>query len=351
MLPGPTGLVKPLLLLGWILFSALLFVAALTDKLSNLKAIVYSLIVLGVYSAWSTGAFRYLFLGSITGVNLSTKLKGSLIQYASSLWYLTVFIPLFFIGKYTGFDKSIYLLILSMLSLLAALTFYKRIRLITDTPSTKLSSAAQGYAELEGKVQLYDGEITRGPDKELPTMLWYAKNLVSSSTGFILVDEKGRATIDPKDAEVITPRYYYSGHSYDAIYPNETIYVLGYLETLKKHRTEFERNALISSKIAQWKQNRFHFLDMFDRNRDGKIDDSEMANARDTANKHVDQHLEELYEQPATHVISKPEDGRPFLLSSIHPKTLIKRYKLALFLHLFIWVYASILVITMNAYF
>lgn len=351
MLPGPTGLTKPLILLVWFIFSALLFAASLTGKLSNQKAIAYSLLVLAIYFVWSSGLYRFFLFGSTPGVNIATKVKGFLIRFASSFWYLSVFVPLFFIDSASRHEKSIYMLLISLASLTAAYNLYRRIRLIEDTASTQLSSAAQGYAELEGTVKLYDGEVTRGPDREMPTMLWYSKHLFSSSTGFLLEDEKGRCTIDPRDAEVITPRYTYNSQTYDAIYPNEKIYVLGYLETLKKHRTEYERNALISKKISEWKQNRFNFLDMFDSNHDGKIDDTEMDQARDTAHKHVDRHLEEVYQQPATHVISKPADGRPFILSSVHPELLIKRYRIAQYIHLAAWAYLSILVLAMQANF
>ncbi len=349
MLPGPTGLTKPFIILAWFLFSVLLFAASLTGRLSNQKAILYSLLVLAIYFVWSSGLYRYLLFGSVPGVNIATKIKGFLIRFSSSFWYLILFTPFLIIEDRQA--KSIYLLVLVIFSLFAAISLYRRIRLIEDTASTQLSYAAQGYAELEGIVKLYDGEVTRGPDRELPTMLWYSKHMVSSSTGFILEDEKGRCTIDPRDAEVITPRYTYNSQTYDAIYPNEKIYVLGYLETLKKHRTFYEQNALVSKKVAEWKQNRFNFLDMFDRNHDGKIDDAEMDQARDTAQKHVDRHLEEIYQQPATHVVSKPGDGRPFIISSIHPDDLIKKYKRALIAHLFSWGYLSILVLAMQAKF
>jgi hypothetical protein len=275
-------------------------------------------------------------------------MKGSLIRFSSSLFYGVLFFGLFFFNETTRYEKAVYMSILALLSLIWAITLFARIRLIEDTCSTQLSSAAQGYTELEGKVRLYDNETTRGPHKELPTMLWYGKNMFSSSAGFILEDDKGRCTIDPRDAEVITPRYHYNEHSYDAIYPGETIYVLGYLETLKKHRTEYERRGLISTQIVKWKKNEFQFLDYFDKNHDGRIDELEMATAVDTAISFVDRSLEEVYQQPATHSIYRPEDGRPFILSSIHPDKLVVTYKRALTIHIFIWLTLSIFVIAMQ---
>ncbi len=288
----------------------------------------------------------------LTGSGFISKLKGIFFSFSSSFYYILFFIlctPVFLITTSYIYQKSVFFGVIAIMSAICAKSLYNRIRLIEDTPSTSLSSAAQGYAEIEGKVRLYDDEIVRGPNMDLPVMVWYGKDMQSSTAGFILEDEKGRCTIDPNDAEVITPRYNYSGHSYNAIYPGETIYVLGYLETLNKHRTEYERNALIGKKISNWKRNRYRFLDLFDTDKDGKIDDSEMAFARENATRLVDEDLEEVYQAPATHVISRPDDGRPFLLSSIHPDKLLKRYKISLWIHLFIWIYLSILVLAMQA--
>lgn len=350
MLPGPSGLFRPLLGIVWVGYLVLLLAATLTNKLSLSQAIVQVIVVSTIYLAWSTGAYHYFFSSDfhVSGASILTKTKGKLLRFASSLFYILLFVPLFFINSDDRFQKALYLAILAVLSLIWALSLYRRVRLIEDTASTQLSSAAQGYAELEGKVRLYDNETVRGPCKEMPIMAWFSKHMISSTSGFILEDEKGRCTIDPRDAEVITPNYRYNDHSYNAIYPGETIYVLGYLETLNKHRSEYERQGLISKQMVEWKQNRFRFLDYFDKNHDDDIDENEMELARNTATDLIDRKLETVYQAPATHVISSPSDGRPFILSSVHPKKLIKTYKISVLIHTFIWIYLSILVLAMQ---
>ncbi len=348
MLPGPSGLLKYYLWFAWFVYSALLLAATLTGITSVEKAIFYSVTSLLLYLSWSTGFYTYIFSASNQSASIFTKTKGLLIRFSSSLVYGVLFLGFFFFDETTRYEKALYMTVLALLSLIWAITLFSRIRLIEDTCSTQLGSAAQGYAELEGKVRLYDGESVRGPHKELPIMLWYGKNMFSSSAGFILEDEKGSCTIDPRDAEVITPRYHFNEHSYDAIYPEEKIYVLGYLETLKKHRTEYERRGLIRSQLVNWKQNQFKFLNYFDNNHDGKIDEGEMANAVSTATKLIDNNLEEVYQQPATHTIYRPDDGRPFILSSIHPENLVVTYKRALSIHLIIWLTLSIFVLAMQ---
>lgn len=351
MLSGPDGLFKPLVSLMWVAYTALLIMAVFTGKLGFDKALLQFSILALLYLSWISGIFQLTLSNDffITSSGALTKLKGKLIAFGSSFFYIILFLPFFLIDSESRYLRAICLTFMVLLSFAWALSFFKRIRLIEDTAPTKLSSAAQGYAELEGKVRLYDNETARGPSPEMPVMVWYAKHMISSTAGFILEDEKGRCTIDPRDAEVITPNYRYNDHSYKAIYPGETIYVLGYLETLNKHRTEYERNALISSQVAKWKQNRFSFLDMFDKNHDGKVDETEMSLARDTATNNVDQKLERIYQEPSTHVISNPSDGRPFILSSIHPEKLLKKYKIAFLIHSAIWIYSAVLILAMQA--
>lgn len=342
---GPNLLLKPLIGMVALGYITLLIIAIFMGNLSFSKALFQDSIVILLYLVWYY-AFSNFEASSSRPI---IRLKGTYYRFCSSFFCVLLGIPYFFLmDPDHRYEKAVYLVVLSIICFLFAISLYKRIRLIENTAPTFLSSAAQGYTELKGKVRLYDHEVARGPHLDLPIMVWYDSGLKSSTAGFILEDQKGRCTIDPQDAEVITPRYSYNGHSYNAIYPDETIYVLGYLETLNKHRTEHEKNSLIGKKISNWKQQQFHFLELFDSNKDGKIDDSEMKQARDRASILVDEDLEEIYQAPATHVISHPTDGRPFLLSSIHPDKLLKKYKISLWIHTFIWIYLSILVLAMQ---
>ena len=276
------------------------------------------------------------------------RLKGRLIVFISSFTYLLLLVAVFFYPADNRYDKAQFMAILSILSLAWAIILYRRVRLIEDTLTTGLDSAAQGYAELEGKVSLYEDETTRGLHIDLPPMVWYRKGFTESGAGFILDDGYGLCTVDPREAEVITPRYLYNSLHYNAIYPGETIYALGNLETLKKHLSDYERDGLIHSKVVEWKKNQNQFLDYFDQDKDGIINDSEMASAKDAAQRDVDAEMEHRYQQPATHVVSTPEDGRPFILSSIHPDDLLRRYSRAIVVHLIVWIYLSVLVLAMQ---
>lgn len=300
--------------------------------------------------AWTIGLYQYLFSFLSTGSNIPTQMKGLLIRFICSLFYLVLVLGLFV------FDDKInivrYMTALSLFSLVWAFVLYRRIRLIEDTPHSTLNSAAQGYAVLTGEVSLYDNEVIRAPHRELPVMVWYRKFLYISSAGFLLHDERSDSfcTIDPRDAEVITPYYHFGTYSYFAIYPHETIYVIGELQTLSKQRNEIERKGLVSSKIVDWKRHPIRFLNYFDKDGNGIVDDAEMAVVRQSASRIVDEELEEVYLQPANHVVSRPSDGRPFILSSIHPDELITRYQRAKLLHLVVWFVLTIFIFAMQTY-
>ncbi len=332
----PSAMFKPLFIMAWIGMSIIALVGVLMGDLSLAKAGLISASGAVILVLINTGFFKYLYYININ-TSFPIQLKGVLISFISSYIYPFTFLLLFFVGTSSRDIFALYLVFVSLMSMLFALILFRRIRLIDDTPSTYLSSAAQGYAELEGVVTLYENEVVRGPNQDLPVMVWYRKYFLTSSAGFILEDSKGRCTINPRDAEVITPLYHYIGILYRAIYPNETVYVLGYLETLSKQRTEEERKSLVRQKLVGWKRNQFKFLNYFDKNNDRKIDEIEMKTAKNAAERNINEVLEEVYLEPATHTISAPEDGRPFLLSSIHPDELVIKYKRAMIFHFLAW--------------
>ncbi len=344
---GSSGIVKPILWFLWFDLVVILIIYVFKGQLSIEGAAFRGIAVLASILAWTIGLHQYLFSFLTPSSTLSTQLKSLLIRFISSLLYLVLFFGIFFFEKGDRYNKAQYIIILSILSLAWAFLLYRRIRFLEDTSHSSLNSAAQGYAVLKGKVSLYQNEVVRGPHRELPTMVWYRKYLYTSSAGFLLNDGKGICTVDPRDAEVITPRHHYGSQAYYAIYPDETIYVLGQLETLSKQRNEHERKALVTSKIVEWKRHPVRFLDYFDRNNDGAIDESEMTQVRNSAERTVDNSLEEIYQAPASHVISRPTDDRPFIISSIHPDDLLTRYKRAMIFHFSIWIVLTVFALVM----
>lgn len=344
---GSSGIVKPILWFLWFDLVVILIIYVFKGQLSIESAAFRGIAVLASILAWTIGLHQYIFSFFTPNSTLSTQLKSLVIRFISSLLYLVLFLGIFFFDKGDRYNKAQFIIVLSLLSLVWAFLLYRRIRFLEDTSHSSLNSAAQGYAVLTGKVSLYENEVVRGPHRELPAMVWYRKYLYTSSAGFLLNDGKGICTVDPRDAEVITPRHHYGSEAYYAIFPHEKIYVLGQLETLSKQRNEHERKALVTSKIVEWKRHPVRFLDYFDRNNDGAIDESEMTQVRNSAERTVDNSLEEIYQAPASHVISRPADGRPFIISSIHPDELLTRYKRAMIFHFSIWIILTVFALVM----
>lgn len=337
-----------LLTMLWIGFITILLVNLLYGSLSLTQVGLYVLAAAFFQLILSTGLVQLLFFEE-TVPNILIQLKRILFSFSSSFFYPLLILGVFIFDKTQRFEKSAYLLLIVLFSLFWFLILLKRIRLIEDTSIATLNSGAQGYSVIKGNVSLYDDEHIRGPGLDFPVMIWYRKVFRTSSSGFILNDERGSCTVDPRNAEVIAPPRQYNGHSFHAIYPKDEVYIIGLLETLSKHHTEFERKSLIASKLIEWKRAHLKFLNYFDSNNDGKIDDQEMGTARDSAKRMIENQLESTYIEPATHTIYNPSDSRPFIISSIHPDKLVVRYKRAMLFHLSIWITLSIFIIAMQA--
>lgn len=94
----------------------------------------------------------------------------------------------------------------------------KRARLLEDTPTTKIRSAAQGYVELNGEQQMLRNDTSFTYISHTPCT-WYRYTIEffdkkngwrliehgSSSQLFMISDGTGVCIIDPQDAEISTP--------------------------------------------------------------------------------------------------------------------------------------------------
>jgi len=105
---------------------------------------------------------------------------------------------------------------LAVAAFVYAFIFLQRVRVIEDTPTAKIRSAAQGYGELSGMAQLMDGAPIVAPLTG-KTCAWFRYKVEkmgdkhthvvdsgSSDELFLLVGRTGRCVIDPEGATVIT---------------------------------------------------------------------------------------------------------------------------------------------------
>lgn len=118
-------------------------------------------------------------------------------------------------------DLQIFMAVLSVVFGILFFSFwktYRKLRIITDTPTSNIASAAQGFVELKGI-----GELLPGPEIHSPysgrKCLWYeckmerkvergdktnwkTEERLTSEELFQLVDETGNCVIVPEGAEV-----------------------------------------------------------------------------------------------------------------------------------------------------
>ena len=267
-----------------------------------------------------------------------------LIAFSSSLIYpALVGVVLYFTSTS---NLTFVLCLFSVTSLAASLLLFQRYRTLCDTPTSMLSSAAQGYVSLIVKAMPVPGTISPGP-LDLPPVVWFKRLSVTSSEYFILEDDLGHCTIDPKDAEIITPLHDRQQKWFRGIFPGEIVYVLGMISSTSYHRTDAQKRSATLGLLSKWKNDQYTLLNRFDKDGNGKIDSQELLLARDAAEQVIEGELDFEYQQINTHNIDKPKDFRPLIISSIPIESLLKKYYRGSLIHLFIWVLFSTLTITL----
>jgi hypothetical protein len=259
--------------------------------------------------------------------------RGGLMNLAAApgfaLWWVGV---CYWLYRYSHHPQ--WLLLPATLSLLFALGLFRRYRLIVDTPTSRLSSGAQGYVELKGKAALPDGEGFRGLP-HLPVTVWLPGYVEDEP--FVLDDGKGRCLLYPRQAEIVTRPGDTHFSWLKAIYPGQTLYVLGELQTLRGDNMPINRRERLAAVLADWKHDQHQLLQNFDANGNGQIDPDEWLAVRQAAERWVEDDLREQQRAPGTHVMVGATAGQLFLITNILPEKLAVRYRWAALLHLFCW--------------
>ncbi|MBO0612185.1 MAG: hypothetical protein RL122_1230 [Pseudomonadota bacterium] len=227
-----------------------------------------------------------------------------------------------------------WLLLPATLSLWFALGLFRRYRLIVDTPTSRLSSGAQGYVELQGKAALPDGESCRGLP-HLPVTVWLPGYI--DAAPFVLDDGKGQCLLYPAHAEIVTRPADTHFSWLKAIYPGQTLYVLGELYTQRGDNLPLERRERVAAVLAEWKRDRHQLLHNFDADGNGQIDAEEWQTVRQAAEQWVNDDIREQQRAPGTHLMDGARTGQLFLITNILPATLAARYRWAAWLHLTVW--------------
>ena len=227
----------------------------------------------------------------------------------------------------------------------------RRRRVMEDTPTARIRSAAQGYVELIGTAHGPDlplfSPISRAPcawyrfkierrKNEGSNSGWEIEQRGESDVQFWLDDETGRCIVDPDHAEVraLTRRtwvgataqvvpgtsgevtmYGDGDHRYteELILPGQELYALGWFTSLSPLQGSAGDD--VRDRVAAWKADPQQRR-AFDANGDGQLDMAEFERLRAEAIAAVETERRERAAQPQTHVLRKPPDGRLFLLTT-----------------------------------
>lgn len=249
----------------------------------------------------------------------------------------------------------------------AAFVYLRRARLIEDTPTSRVRSAALGYCELEGEAATMAGEPILAP-LTLTPCAWFRYSVEQREHGsggqgarwrmlrrgtsdglFLLRDDTGACVIDPEGA-VVTPsashvwygdtptplpgvppgrlrggRYRYRE---ERIQDGDFLYAIGELKSSGGADGPGRAEA-VRALLAAWKRDQGRLLARFDANRDGLVDAAEWERARAAAEHETATELRRQLAEPAVLLMSRPNAaGRPYLLSSLPPRRLARRCKL-----------------------
>jgi hypothetical protein len=246
--------------------------------------------------------------------------------------------------------------------------FIRRARLIEDTPTAKIRSAAQGYLELIGTGKYLNDKPITAPLTGTPCT-WYSYKIERkvhsgkhtrwstveseiSSLPFLLVDNTGHCLINPAGAEVIPAvNHVWYGHSRrptsgpsnsggffqlssggyryteKRLHADESLYALGEFVTLNEHQSERNLDRQVSATLKAWKQKPEALLQHFDTDKNGEIDLQEWDRVRATARKKVLHDRLHNAVTPSVHTLGKPRDGRPFILSVESQRSMSRKFR------------------------
>ena len=261
------------------------------------------------------------------------------------------------------------LIALTIAGFLGSFYFFYRKRIMEDTPTSKIRSAAQGYVELRGFGELMDGPPIIAPLTGT-TCTWYGYKIeehrrtgkkskwvtIDSSDStelFLITDDTGKCIIDPDGAGVTTatrdvwygnsrrpqgrplgkrgPLSVLAGGRYRfterRMHPGEPLYAIGLFKTVGGAGGEYNIDADVRDLLKEWKRDSEALLAEFDKNRDGQIDMDEWQAVRDGAFKEVMARQQEQRSVPPANVMGKTLDRRrPYILSAIPQDILIRRF-------------------------
>ncbi len=235
---------------------------------------------------------------------------------------------------------------------------WRQARILLDTPTSKIRSAAQGFVELYGVLKEQAEPPLRAPLTDTPCVWWRYRieecsrdsnnklrwRVVESGTSeawLRLADATGECLIDPRGAEVraatrqswhgsqrhplrlergglLSQLFNQSGYRYkeERLHAGEPLYAIGDFHTQGGGRTGLDLERARGEVVREWKQDFQGLLTRFDSNADGRLDEPEWQRVQLAAGLEAEQRHRQASLQPAQNIMRRPGEAQPFLLSS-----------------------------------
>lgn len=230
-------------------------------------------------------------------------------------------------------------------------------RLLLDTPTSKIRSAAQGYVELYGVLHEPQHGLLSAPLTGKPCVWWRFRieersgsdkdkrwKVVESGASdqwLALGDGTGECLIDPRGAEVRpASRDVWHGNQRHPLRVESTgffgslfgggdyryteerlelggpLYAIGEFVTTGASQQGFDASRAEGAVIREWKSDFAGLLKRFDSNGDGQLDEAEWGRVRLAAQLEAEDRHRATSAAPAVNRMRRPGEARPFLLSS-----------------------------------
>ncbi len=267
-------------------------------------------------------------------------------------------------------------------------------RIIEDTPTSKIRSAAQGYIELVGHGYLMDGQPIASPLTG-KSCTWYEYRVEErrqsgkrtewktirkgiSDELFLIKDETGECVIDPEGANVtVSDSRVWYGHSSSPsanpgsvkasamgrftrsligsvnkyryteklLHSGESLYAIGFYKTVGGSGAKLDVNEDVRELIREWKTDTEKLMKQFDTDKDGELDLQEWQKVREAAYKKVMEKHDEQKLLPPVHLMGKTNDRRrPYILSALAQDDLTKKLHIYSLLSIGVFLIAGSLV-------
>jgi hypothetical protein len=241
--------------------------------------------------------------------------------------------------------------LVAVISLAAWIGVYRRLRVLDDTPTSNIATAAQGYVELSGRCQSTPDAPTLAPYSHMPCAWcryvmevrsndkWSQCEEGETDASFLLVDSTGSCVVDPVGAEIVTnikDTWTEGDYRYTEwmIHQRNPVYVVGEFRTLSHEPSAADRDSDISALLTEWKHDHAALLARFAHHHDGTFDLDEWEQVRLAARAEVEKNYREMKAAPELSGVQAPRDGRPYLISNMSQRELERKYRLWIWIHL-----------------